>query len=36
MDAAFIVGISGLMLFFTCVTISCVYIDKNIKDKQKP
>jgi hypothetical protein len=36
MDAAFIVGISGLMLFFTCVTIGCVYIDKNSKKRQKP
>jgi len=36
MDTAFIVGISGLMLFFTCVTIGCVCIDKNSKEKQKP
>jgi len=35
MDTAFIVGMSGLMLFFTCVTIGCVYMDKNSEKKQK-
>jgi len=35
MDMAFVVGMSGLMLFFTCVTICCVFMNKNSEKNQK-